>query len=630
MATAGFKRKLSGILSADVKGYSRLMGEDEDATVRTLTAYRQVMTSLIEKHRGRVVDAPGDNVLAEFASVVDAVRCAVEIQEELKARNAELPEDRRMEFRIGVNLGDVIVEGEKIYGDGINVAARVEGLAEGGGISISGTVYDQIENKLAFGYEYLGEHRVKNIKKPVRVYRVLMEHGAAASGVRRKKKAGPRQWRWAALALGAVVGAVGVGIWNFYLRPSPPPAEVTSEQIRPLELSDKPSIAVLPFVNMSGDSEQEYFSDGITEEIITALSKVPRLFVIARNSSFTYKGKSVKVQDVGRELDVRYVLEGSIRKAGNRIRITAQLIDANLGNHLWAERYDRELEDIFALQDEITMKILMALQVELTEGEQARTLGQGTESYEAYLKILQGREHIYLMNKEGTALARQSFEEAITLDPEYAIGYTYLAWTYLLELFLGLSDAPGESMERALELAQTALTLDDSLADAHALLGSIYLAQGQWDKAVAEGERSVDLNPNSADNIGLFGTTLHNVGRSEEAIALFEKAIRLNPIPPDWLLESLATSYAMTGRYEEAIGELERVIRRNPDYAGAWISLAAIYSLLGREEEARAAAAEVLRLDPTFSLERFSQTLLLKNQATKQRFVDNLRKAGLK
>jgi adenylate cyclase len=583
MTTEDFKRKLAAILSADVKGYSRLMGEDEDATVRTLTAYREVIAALIKKHRGRVVDSPGDNLLAEFASVVDAVRCAVGIQEELKVKNAELPENRKMAFRIGINLGDVIEEGDRIYGDGVNIAARVEGLAGGGGICISGTAYDHVENKLPLEYEYWGEQTVKNISKPVRVYRVRTEAEAAVP-------------------------------------------KVSGE----LELPDKPSIAVLPFVNMSGDPEQEYFSDGMTEEIITALSKVPRLFVIARNSTFTYKGKPVKVQKVAEDLGVRYVLEGSVRKAGDRVRITAQLIDAITGHHLWAERYDRELKNVFALQDEITMKILTGLQCELTEGEQACVLGKGTENYEAYVKILQGREHIYRMNKEGNVLARQSFEEAITLDPEFAVAYTYLAWTYLLELLIGLSDSPEQSMARAIEFAQKALALDDSLADAHALSGSIYLVQRQWEKAVAEGERSVALNPNSADNIGLLGMTLYSVGRPEEAIVLFEKATRLNPMPPDWLLENLATAYRMTGRYEEAIAEFKRVLHRNPDYLSAWLNLAVIYSMLGRGKETRAAVAQVLRLDPKFSLEHYAKTLTYKNQSESERLIDALHNAGLK
>jgi TolB-like protein/class 3 adenylate cyclase len=340
MTEQGFKRKLTAILSADVKDYSRLMGLDEESTIRTLTNYRSAMTTLIQQHRGRVVDAPGDNLLAEFASVVDAVNCAVEIQRELAERNAELPEERKMLFRIGVNLGDVVEEEDRIYGDGVNITARLESLAEAGGICISGIVYDQIETKLDLEYEYLGEQEVKNIAKPVRVYRVLSYPGAAAHRVIQAKKAVGRKWRKAALALGAVVLlAVGaVLIWNFLFRPAPSPGEVATVEKMAFPLPDKPSIGVLPFTNMSGDAEQEYFADGMTDDLITDLSKVGGLFVIARNSMFTYKGKPVKVNQVAEELGVRYVLEGSVRRAGDQVRINAQLIDTTTGGHLWAER----------------------------------------------------------------------------------------------------------------------------------------------------------------------------------------------------------------------------------------------------------------------------------------------------
>lgn len=377
MNTERVKRKLSAIFSADVEGYSRLMVDDEAATVRTIEAYRKVFADLIGEHRGRVVDSPGDNLLSEFGSVVDAVQCAVEVQQILKAKNAELPENRRMRFRIGVNLGDVIQEGERIYGDGVNIAARIEGLAEGGGICVSGSAYEQIENKLALGYEYFGEHTVKNIAKPIKVYKVPMELGVS------KKKAGSKRWKKVALVAASVLilGAGALAAWHFYLRLAPPPAEVASEQPPTVESSEEmppqvpaePSIAVLPFANISGDAKEDYLSDGITEQIITALSKTPRMLVIARNSVFTYKGKPVKVQQVSEELGVRYVLEGSVQKSRDRIRITAQLIDAKTGNHLWAEKFDRDLKDIFALQDEITMNIVTALQVKLTEGEQIRS-----------------------------------------------------------------------------------------------------------------------------------------------------------------------------------------------------------------------------------------------------------------
>src|SRR5437867_3609131 len=383
---ARIERKLAAILSADVKGYSRLMGEDEVATIRTLTAYQEAMTTFIQQHRGRVVDASGDNLLAEFASVVDAVQCAVEIQRELKTKNADLPASQRMEFRIGINVGDVIVEGERIYGDGVNIAARLEGLAAAGGICISGIVYDQVETKLALGYEYLGEQTVKNIAKPVQVYRVQMEVGAST--------------------------------------PTAP---------------DKPFIAVLPFVNMSGDPEQEYFSDGITEDLITDLSKLSGLFVISRNSVFLYKGKAVKPEQVSQELGVRYVLEGSIRKAGKRVRITAQLVDATTGYHVWADRYDRDLQDIFALQDDVTRKIVAALEVKLTEGEQARLGRPLTNNIEAYDYYLRGLDCHPSATEEANARARQLFAKAVELDPHFAAAYACLGWAYFDQWSLGWS-----------------------------------------------------------------------------------------------------------------------------------------------------------------------------------------------
>ncbi|NIQ89712.1 MAG: adenylate/guanylate cyclase domain-containing protein, partial [Desulfobacterales bacterium] len=421
MATQDFKRKLTAILSADVKGYSRLMGEDEEATVRTITAYREVIGSVVQKHRGRVVDSPGDNILAEFASVVDAVRGAVEIQEELKSRNAELPENRRMEFRIGVNLGDVIHEEERIYGDGVNIAARIESLADGGGICISGSAFEQVKNKLELGYEYLGEHSVKNIAEPVRVYRVLVEPEAIGKVIGEEKPE-PRQGQRIALAVVITLLLVGGAllVWKFFVRTPSLPVEVASVEKMAFPLPEIPSIAVLPFDNLSGDSSQDYFSDGITESIITALSNVTNLFVIARNSSFTYKGKPVKVQQVAEELGVRYVLEGSVQRSGDRVRITAQLNDALTGHHLWAENYDREIGDIFALQDDITEHVTMALQVKLTEGEQARIRRGHTNNPEAYDYFLRGLEVHRTFTKEANAQARKLFEKAAELDPNYA------------------------------------------------------------------------------------------------------------------------------------------------------------------------------------------------------------------
>lgn len=629
MPAQNFKRKLTAILIADVKGYSRLMGEDEEFTVRSMTAYREVIAGVVQKHQGRVVDSVGDNLLAEFSSVVDAVRCAVEIQEELKARNAELPENRRMTFRIGINLGDIIEEEGRIYGDGVNIAARVESLAEGGGICISSTVYEQVKNKLTLGYECLGEHTVKNITDPVGVYRVLMEPEAAGK-VTGKERPRLRQWHWAALSVAIILVGGAVAIWHFYLRPTPPSIEVASVEKMAFPLPDKPSIAVLPFTNMSEDPKQDFFSDGITEEIITVLSKVPGLFVIARNSTFTYKGKAVKIRQVAEELGVRFVLEGSCRKAGDKVRITAQLIDAITGYHLWGERYERELKDIFAVQDEITLKILMALQVKLKGGDQAGAFVKGTENLEAYLKLLKGREYSDRNNKEANALARNMYEEAIALDPAYAMAYLRLSATHIIDIHFGSTTSPKKSLQRALELVQKALVLDGDLAEAHSFLGRIYLAKRQYIEAIAEGERAIALAPSSDFVYAALAFSLHHAGRPEEAIALYEKAIRLNPIPPVWYLTSLASSYQGTGRYEESIKLHKKALRRSPENLWAHLGLAGIYSILGREQDARAEAAEVLRIDPQFSLKSSETSSLYKNQADIELRIEAWRKAGLK
>ena len=455
MEPKGFHRKLTAILSADVAGYSRLMQDDESATVKSLEAYRQIICDLVKQHRGRVVDSPGDNLLAEFASVVDAVQCAVGTQKELQARNTELPKNRKMQFRIGVNLGDVIEEESRIYGDGVNIAARLESLADPGGICISKTAFDQIETKLPFGYTYLGEQTVKNITKPVGAYRVLMEPRVTKERGARIKAQGTGR-KMAAIGLAAaLIVASGVAIWQFFLRPAAPPPAPAVEKADPkkmaLALPDKPSIAVLPLVNMSDDKSQEYLADGITENIISALSQVPNLFVITRNSTFTYKGKPVKVQQVAEDLGVRYVLEGSVQKSGDTLRITAQLIDATTGHHVWSERYDRELKKIFALQDEITVKVIKALQVKLAGGDQARLTAKGTENLEAYLKSLEALESHYTQTKEGYARSKRLAEEVIALDPQYPQAYHLMAINHAMEAQQGFSKSREESLKQALE-----------------------------------------------------------------------------------------------------------------------------------------------------------------------------------
>jgi len=633
MSPEKFRRKLTAILSADVKGYSRLMGEDEEGTIRTLNAYKEGMTGFIQKHQGRVVGTAGDSVLAEFASVVDAVRCAVEIQNEFKTRNADLPENRRMEFRIGVNLGDVVEEGDTIYGDGVNVAARIESLAEAGGICISGIVYDQIEKKLSLTYEYLGEQTVKNIEKPVRVYRVVMEPGVtkAEKGPRSKVK-GKRALVLGILAAFVVVAAM-VALWQFYLRLTPPPMEVASKEKMALPLPDVPSIAVLPFVNMSEDPKQEFLSDGITESIITALSKAPRLLVIARNSTFTYKGKPVKVKQVSEELGVQYVLEGSVQRSGDRVRITAQLIDALTGHHIWAERYDRDLKDLFALQDEITIKILRAVQVKLTEGERSPAYGKyygGKQDLDCQLKGLEASSYHQRANIEDNNVARRIAEEAMAMCPELLKPYGLMASIHMLDYWFGTTRSPQESIEKAIELAQKCVALDDTRAEAHSMLSQLYAIRRQYDKAIAEGERAVALNPGGADAQYWYAATLTYACRPEEAIPLFQKAIRLNPFGPSRYFLSFGHALRMTGRFEEATSAYKKALQRAPNSIFAHYGLAATYSLMGREKEARAEAAEVLGLNPKFSLDYLAKTLPYKDQSVTDNLINALRRAGLK
>ncbi|MCG6533321.1 MAG: tetratricopeptide repeat protein [Syntrophales bacterium LBB04] len=632
MAPDQLKRKLAAILSADVKGYSRLMGEDEEGTIRTLKVYMEAITGFIQQHRGRVVSTGGDSVLAEFASVVDAVRCAVGIQEELKDRNKELPEDWRMEFRIGVNLGDVVEEGDNILGDGVNIAARVQSLAEAGGICLSGTAYDQIKNKLAFGYEYIGEQTVKNIKEPIRVYRVLMEPEVKVTEIAAEKPAKPRLWPKMAISLGVllIVVAASIAIWRFYLWPVPPPREVASKEKRAFPLPDKPSIAVLPFTNMSGDPKEDYLGDGIAEEIITALSKTPRLFVIARNSTFVYKGKPVSIKEVAKTLGVQYVLEGSVRKTGNKVRITAQLIDALSDHHLWAERYDRELTDIFALQDDITMKVITALRVKLTTGEMADIIAKGTKNIEAYLKLFQARESLVRMNKESNAQAKKLIEEAIRLDPGYAMAYAFLAISYFYDVIWGASQSPGESIARGIEMAQKSISLDNKISFPHGALSQLYCVKNDYDRAVSEAEIGVALEPNSALSYNFLGHALAYSSRYSEAISAFEKAIRLDPIPPYATLTGLAISLMMVDRYEEAVAIFKKVLQKVPDNLLCQLGLTATYSIMGRDADARAQAKEVLRIDPNFSMDRYSKRPPHKNKGYWNRYMDALRKAGLK
>ncbi len=631
MSAEKHKRKLAAILSADAAGYSRLMGEDETRTLGTLKAHLQVMGSQVEKHRGRVVAIHGDSLLAEFESVVDAVQCAMEIQKEIKARNEELPEGSRMPFRIGINLGDVIEEDGKIYGDGVNVAARLEGLADPGGICISRSVHDHVKNKLSVGYQSMGAHGVKNIAEPVRVYRIVPEPDAFGKAVGRVWYR-LKQWQKVALAIAIALLQVvgGFAVKRYMDRPPSSPGIFSFMGQEALPLPDRPSIAVLPFENMTGDPKQEYFMDGFTEQIITSLSKISSLFVISRNSSFTYKGKPVKVQKVSKELGVRYVLEGSIQKSGDRVRINAQLIDAISDKHLWAENYDRSLKDIFALQDEITLKILTALQVNLTSGEQARVWAKGTKNLEAYLRLMQARESILLGNEAGTSRARQLIEETIALDPQYAQAFMYMGTTHMQDFLLGSSKSPKESLAQGIGWTQKALAMDDSLGEAHARLGHLYTFINRHEEAIVEAEKAMAMDPNSAAVHFMAGLVLRFSGKPAESIPVCKKSIRLEPFTPGIYYGNLGMAYFQNGSdCEEAVKACEKGLERAPEGMIVHFMATTVFSACGKEKEARKTAKELLRISPKFSAESFAKRLPQNHQEDKDRIVEALRKAGL-
>ncbi len=586
MAEQRVTRKLAAILVADVVGYARLMEADEAGTIARLRAIREeLIDPKIAEHGGRVVKTTGDGMLAEFPSAVAAVRNAVEVQRALAERDAGVPEERRIVFRVGINLGDVVVEGDDILGQGVNVAARLEGLAEPGGLCISQKVYDEVAGKLDLAFEDLGERKVKNIERPLRVYRL-------------------RSGSETARAEQAAAGTT----------PEP---------------HDKPAIAVLPFDNMSGDAEQEYFADGITEDIITELSRYRELLVIARNSSFAYKGKAADVKRVAAELGVDYVLEGGIRRAGNRVRITAQLIDAATGHHLWAERYDRDMDDIFALQDEITGIIVGALGAKLQASDIDRALRKEPASLDAYDLVLRATALFARINKSDMAEARRLCEGAIALDPGYARAHAWLAWTYMQDRFSGWADDPAEWLKRGYEAGRKAVTLDDTDYHAHIALGIFIAFMGRHDQGIAELERAVELNPNYADSHMQLGNALVFAGRADDAVAALETAMRLNPHHPPWYQMILGRALFVSRRYQDAVPHLERAVNAGPGLTQARAALAASYAALGRDQEASAEIDEIRATTPHFTLGYVNEVVSFKDAGDRDHLIDWLRQAGL-
>ena len=590
MGEEGVARKLAAILYADVADYSRLTGQDELGTHKQLGAALDLISDEIKSKDGRVVHYAGDAVLADFGSVVAAVDCAVSIQLRLAESNAQVSDDKSLQFRIGVNLGEVIVDRDDIYGDGVNIAARLEGLAKPGGICISGRVFEQVENKLEVGYDYLGEREVKNIKKPVRVYQVLLDPKTAGTVIGGGMMRPPKAWKWGALAAGVVAVAVG-GAVIVWLRPWAPPPEVASEAPMAVPLPDKPSIAVLPFANLSDDPAQEYFADGMTEDLITDLSKLSGLFVIARNSVFAYKGKAVNVQKVGRELGVRYVLEGSVRRVGDKIRINAQLIDASNGSHLWAERYDGRLDDIFTLQDKVARKIIGELAVRLDPKDQAIQTQKETESATAHDAFLRGWAHFLRETPEHYRLAIPFFEEAVQRDGNYGRAYAALAaiynnaWTKGWQSRFGLT--PDDTQEKA--MAYLEKTKEHPSPLGHQVASAFSSYAGQHDDAIAEAGLAIALNANNPAGYFAAAKALTYAGRPAKGVEMIKKAMRLNPHhPPDYLFH-LGMGLFNLERFSEAVESLEEARKRVPEHRGVLTFLNATYGFLERTAEAESA-----------------------------------------
>jgi adenylate cyclase len=588
MAEQRAQRRLAAILAADVVAYSRLMRADETGTLAQLNAIRRdLLDPKIAEYGGRIVKTTGDGILIEFPSAVDAIQHAVDVQQAMAQHNDTLPDDRRMDIRMGINVGDVIVEGDDLFGDGVNVAARLEGLAEPGGICVSGSAYEQVRDKLQIVFEDLGEQTVKNIDRPVQAYRVSPHSGD-------------------------------------------PKGNTGTEDKAPLPLPDKPSIAVLPFDNMSGDPEQEYFADGIAEDLITALSRFRWFFVIARNSSFTYKGKAVDVKQVAAELGVQYVIEGSVRKAANRVRITAQLIEADSGRHVWAERYDRDLSDIFEVQDEITTAITGTVGPSFAAAEAQRVSRKAPENLDAWDLAMRATAHISRTNNADLGEAKRLFREAIAHDPEGSYAYSGLAMAYMREAGAGLAVDITGSRDEARAAANRALELDDQDAWAQLALAWVHHASQNNDLARTACVRALELNPNLAAAEGLLGLVCAHLGQADEAKSHIEKAVRLSPQDPSLPFWNLAYVIAelVADNPEGYLAKAKYLTERSPNFVIGWRHLAAGFANLGRFEEAKSAVASALALIPTDTLTSVRESVPVTDLSARDRYLIGLREAG--
>lgn len=614
-------RRLSAILSADVAGYSRLMRQDESATVAAHRQGREAIVSAVARHSGRVVHTAGDSVLAEFASAVHAVQCAVETQKTLAAQSGATPEMQRMHWRIGINLGDVMNDGDDLHGDGVNIAARVQELADPGGICISGAVYGQVRHILDLHYEFLGKHKVKNIADLVPAYRVGLEPVRfplfrAGRALARPRAAG------AGLALLVLALAAAV-YWRGWLPLGHEPAS-------PIETGGARTIAVLPFANKSDDPAQEYFADGITDDLITDLTKMPGLIVIARDSTFTYKNRPADIREIARRLGARYVLDGSVHRAAQRVRINAQLIDTTSGKNLWADRFDGELPQISALQDRITGQIVLALALKLTSEERGGPARSDTANLAAYEYFLRGREQFFRYTRDGNRAARELHGKAIDLDPKFARAHVMLAWTHWLDYQNGWAEAPKTSLDRALALANRGLALDDSLPIGYFVRALVYRATNEYRSSLLEAEKAIALDPNFANAQVLLATLLHHAGRHDESLERMQQAMRLNPHYPSNYPFHVGQSLYMMRRYDEAIAAFKQGLESNPTSARSHMWLAAAYAQRGNLDEAEWEREQTYALDPAFSVDHIQRAPPYGNPTDVEHIVTGLKKAGFK
>jgi class 3 adenylate cyclase/TolB-like protein/Tfp pilus assembly protein PilF len=624
--SASRRRKLAAILQADVAGFSRLMGEDEAGTHRTLGELRRAVDPLITVHQGRIVGTAGDSLLADFSSVVDAVGCAVAMQRATRTVNDPLPPERRLELRIGVNLGDVIVDGDNIFGDGVNIAARLETLAQPGTVCISQIVYDQVRNKLDFDYRPLGSHRVKNIAEPVRAYAV----GEPAVLPR------PRRVRlllasFSAAVLLAVAGLAGWALHTgrFGLGAAPKPVAVAG-LAAPANLTGRPSIAVLPFKNLSSDAGQAFFSDGIAEDVITALGRFSNLLVVAKSASFQFRDRNLPPAELGRLLDARYLLAGSVQRAGDRVRVTVELTEAATGRNVWSQSYDAEVKDIFGLQDDIAKRVVGTAAVTLTRFERDRALAKPTGNLAAYEYVLRGREFFTHATRDDNDQAQDMFKRAIDLDPSYAGAYAELGLSLIEAVTSGWTEFVADDLDRAESLGRKALSLDPSSTAAYRLLADVDFNRGRFDRALGQNERALEINPSDADSLQQQGNILAWAGRAAESLPWFEGALRLDPANARAYLNQ-GVAYYLLGRYGEAVESTDRALAgnlgRNTQLMGRPV-LAAAYAELGRPEDAARERNAALQLSPFFDPTRFAGQFGTKQ--ARDRMLEGLKKAGFR